>query len=79
MERVELTDIEVEEVAGGNFNWWRQEDGTRLCWVNDVGTYVCTPDAKDTYAWLKADHKNDGWTEQMYVDELLRLGEFTPY
>ena len=75
--RIELNDTEVEQVAGGNFNWWREEDGTRMCWVNDIGTYVCSVDAKDTYAWLKAEHKGQGWTEQDYVNALIASGDFT--
>ena len=46
--------------------------------VNKIGTFVCTVDAKDTFAWLKAEHRGEGWTEQDYVNELVRLGEFTP-
>ena len=76
--RVELSLDQAEDIVGGNFNWWKEEDGTRKCWVNDVGVFVCTADAKDTFAWLKAEHKGEGWTEQMYVDELVRLGDFTP-
>lgn len=78
MARVELNDSMADDVVGGNFNWWREEDGTRMCWVNGVGTYICTPDAKDTFAWLKAEHRGEGWTEQMYVDALIAAGDFRP-
>ena len=77
-ERVELNMNDMEDVVGGNFYWWRAEDGTRMCMVNKIGTYVCIVDAKDTFAWLKAEHRGEGWTEQDYVNELVRLGEFTP-
>lgn len=48
-ERVQLDENQAEEVAGGNFNWWREEDGTRMCWVNGIGTFVCSVDAKNTF------------------------------
>lgn len=76
--RIQLSEENLEQVVGGNFNWWKEEDGTRMCMVNKIGTYVCTVDAKDTFAWLKAEHRGEGWTEQDYVNELVRLGEFTP-
>ena len=76
-ERIELNEAQMDDVVGGNFNWWLEGD-VRKCWVNDVGVFVCTPTAKDKFAWLKAEHKGEGWTEQMYADELVRLGEFTP-
>lgn len=76
-DRIQLNEEQVEEVVGGNFNWWKEPDGTRMCWVNGIGTYECSVDAKDTFAWLKAEHKGEGWTEQMYVDELLASGDFT--
>ena len=73
-----LSDDALDEVAGGHFNWWKDGD-TRLCWVNDVGTFVCSVDAKDTFAWLKAQHMNDGWSEADYANALLATGDFTPY
>ena len=75
-DRIELNEAQMDDVVGGNFNWWI-EDGVRKCWVNDVGVYTCTATAKDKFAWLKAEHRYDEWTEQMYADELVRLGEFT--
>ena len=77
-DRIQLTEDNLEQVVGGNFNWWKEDDGTRKCWVNDVGVYICTSEAKDTFAWLKAEHKGEGWTEADYANELVRLGEFTP-
>ena len=77
-ERIQLNEENLEQVVGGNFNWWREEDGTRKCWVNNIGVYTCSVDAKDTFAWLKAEHRGEGWTEQDYVNELLRLGDFQP-
>lgn len=78
MAREMINDNQATDVVGGNFNWWKEEDGTRMCWVNGIGTYICTVDAKDTFAWLKAEHKGQGWKEQDYVNELIRLGEFRP-
>ena len=75
-ERVELNGQEMEDVVGGHFYWWRADDGTRMCQVTGLGRYVCTADAKDTYAWLKAEHKNDNWSEAKYVDALLASGDF---
>ena len=76
MTRVELREQDLEQVAGGNFNWW-MEGTTRKCYVNDIGYFVCTDTAKDTFAWLKAEHRGEGWTEQDYVNALLEKGEFT--
>lgn len=79
MARVELNDKQVDEVVGGSFNWWREEDGTRKCYVTGTGgTYICTADAKDTFAWLKAEHRGEGWTEAQYVQALIQAGDFRP-
>ena len=79
MAREMLNFEEVEKVVGGSFNWWREEDGTRMCYVTGTGgTYVCTSEAKDTFAWLKAEHRGEGWTESDYVQALIDCGDFTP-
>ena len=75
-DRIELKEENLEDVVGGNFNWWRASDGTRMCQVTGLGRYTCTADAKDTFAWLKAKHKGEGWTEQDYVNALLASGDF---
>ncbi len=77
MAREIINEEALEDVVGGSFNWWRTSDGTRKCKVTGIGTFVCTVDAKDTFAWLKAEHRGEGWTEQMYVDALLATGDFT--
>ena len=76
-ERVELNMNDMEDVVGGNFYWWRAEDGTRMCQVSGQGRFICSVDAKDTFAWLKAEHKDDNWTEEQYVEALLASGDFT--
>lgn len=79
MAREIINDNLADDVVGGSFNWWREDDGTRKCLVTGTGgTYICTADAKDTFAWLKAEHRGEGWTEAMYVDELIRRGDFRP-
>lgn len=76
-DRMQLNEEQVDDVVGGNFNWWKAKDGTRMCQVTGLGRYVCTVDAKDTFAWLKVQHKGEGWTEQDYVNALLECGDFT--
>ena len=77
-DRIQLNDELAEDAVGGAFNWWKEPDGTRKCLVGKIGEFICTVDAKDTYAWLKAQHRGEGWTEAMYVDALLQSGDFTP-
>lgn len=79
MGREELTEMEADQVSGGSFNWWKDPaTGERKCYVTGTGlTYLCSIEAKDTYAWLKAEHRGEGWTEEMYVDALLQCGDFT--
>ncbi len=72
-----LADDALDQVAGGNYNWWLQ-DGTTMCQVTGLGRYRCTSTAKDTFAWLMAQHQGEGWSEQDYLNELLASGEFTP-
>ena len=77
-DRTELNEQEVEEVVGGNFNWYSQR-GTQLnkCRVTGIGDYFVSPTAKSRYNVLKLEHKLDGWTEQDYVNTLLCEGEFS--
>ena len=76
MARELLNDNMANDVVGGNFNWWRAADGTRMCKVTGLGKFVVTVDAKDTFAWLKAAHQGEGWTEEDYVNALLASGDF---
>ena len=78
MAREMLNEDQMKDVVGGHFNWWKEEDGTRMCMVNNVGTYKCTVDAKDTFAWLKAEHRGEGWSEADYVQALIECGDFIP-
>lgn len=82
MAREEINDQNLEQIVGGNFNWYK-ERGTYLqrCRVTNVGDYYITPSAKSRYNALKLEHKLDGWTEQDYVNVLLSEGEFstTPF
>ena len=78
MVRVELKEQEVEQVVGGHFNWYREDDGTRMCYVTDIGHFVATAEAKDTFAWLKMEHRGQGWTDGDYVNALISAGVFTP-
>ena len=82
MARVELNNQELEEVVGGNFNWYK-ERGTYLamCYVTDIGDFYVSPSAKSRYNVLMLEHKFDGWTEQDYVNALLSENEFstTPF
>lgn len=77
MAREEINEQQLEDVVGGNFNWWKTSTGVRKCKVTGLGTFICTVDAKDTFAWLKAAHQGEGWTEQDYVNALLASGDFT--
>ena len=78
MARIELNDQQMDDVVGGNFNWYK-ERGTYLarCRVTGLGDYYCSPSAKSRYNALKLEHKLDGWTEQDYVNALVSEGEFS--
>ena len=78
MAREIINEEVLDDVVGGSFNWWREPDGTRMCYVTGVGTFKCTVDAKDTFAWLKAEHKSEGWKDANYVDALVATGDFIP-
>lgn len=78
MARVELNDQNLEDVVGGNFNWYKQR-GTylQMCRVTGIGDFYVKASAKSRYNVLKLEHKLDGWTEQDYVNKLLSEGEFS--
>ncbi len=82
MAREQLNDQQMEVVVGGNFNWCKQR-GTylQMCRVTGIGDFYVKPSAKSRYNALMLEHKLDGWTEQDYVNVLLREGEFssTPF
>ena len=44
--RVELNDLELENVVGGAFHYNTQSDGSMTCRVDGAGTYKCTDNAK---------------------------------
>ena len=76
-DRIQLNDEQVEDIVGGNFNWVTM-NGQILCKVDGVGKYYATDTAKNTFAWLKMEHRYDGWTDADYVNELVSKGEFSP-
>jgi len=82
MSRVELNEQQMDDVVGGNFNWYKQR-GTylQMCRVTGLGDYYIKPSAKSRYNALMLEHKLDGWSEQDYLNVLLSEGEFstTPF
>ena len=76
--RVELDEHNLENVAGGNFNWFNQR-GThiKMCYVTGIGDFYVKETAMSRYNVLMLEHKNDQWSEQDYVDVLLAEGEFS--
>lgn len=82
MERIELKEENLEEVVGGNFNWYKERGTSKpMCYVTGIGEYYVSSSAKSRYNALKLEHKADGWTEQQYVSALLGEGQFstTPF
>ena len=75
--RVELKETEMEEVVGGHFNW-ATKDNVVYCRVDGVGMFRCTNNAKNAFAWLKVEHREDGWSDADYANALVSAGEFIP-
>lgn len=79
MARVELNEKQIEEVVGGAFNFYYDQQGAKGCFVDGVGNFYCNAEARDKLTLLKMQHKKDKWTAAQYVAELLAGGYFWPY
>jgi len=76
--RVELNEQNLEDVVGGNFNWYtKKATGKQMCLVTGVGNYYVSSSAESRYNSLRLQHKHDNWTEAQYVDVLLAEGKFS--
>lgn len=76
MARVELNEKDIEDVVGGAYNFYYDQDGAKRCDVDGFGDYKCTADARDKLTALKLQHKGEGWTTAMYVQAMLDMGKF---
>ena len=57
-ERFELNEQELEEVVGGRFTYYEDDDGVYKCTVDDVGTFKATYNAKRTITQLYLKNKD---------------------
>ena len=75
-ERIQLSEEELEDVVGGAFNFYYNDDGAYACYVDGIGRFQCNSRARDRYTALKLQHKKDRWTAQQYIDALVSEGLF---
>lgn len=75
-DRVELNELDVEDIVGGSYNFYYDAQGARRCDVDNVGDFACDAEARDRLTALKLLHRGQGWTAQMYVDQLINEGHF---
>ena len=76
-ERVQLNEQDIENVVGGAFNWYTDNDGNVFCRVDGFRTYKATTSAQNKLMRLMVTHKKDGWTAKDYVDALCEGGYFS--
>jgi len=78
MARIELNEQNLEDVVGGAFNFYYDpnNNGARSCYVDNVGNFTCTAEARDRLTALKLEHKKDHWSAQQYVNVLVNEGYF---
>ena len=57
-DRIELNEMELEEVVGGKFTYYEDADGQYKCHVDDVGTFKATYSAKRTITQLYLKNKD---------------------
>lgn len=72
--RVELNEMDLENVVGGSFNYHYNEDGSMYCQVDGAGTYDCSSDAKDKISVYILTHK--GCTLDDVIDYAFSNGLF---
>ena len=77
MARVELKEDNLDNVVGGAFNWYSEDDGSKFCHVDGVGTYKVTASAQSRWMILMLQHKLDGWTAADFVNVLVSEGYFS--
>ena len=75
-DRIQLNEQEMDDVVGGAYNFYYDAQGAKRCDVDNVGDYRCDSEARDRLTALKLLHRGQGWTAQMYVDELVKEGHF---
>ena len=75
-DRIQLSEEDIENVVGGAFNFFYNDQGAYACYVDGVGRFECNSQARDRLTALKLQHKKDRWTAQQYVDVLIAEGVF---
>ena len=75
-DRVQLNNDDVEQVVGGAYNFYYDNDGAYCCYVDGIGNFKVKAEARDRLTALKLLHKQDRWTAAQYVDALVSEGMF---
>ena len=73
-ERVELKEKDLENIVGGAFNYYYNDDGSMYCHIDNGGTYDCSADAKDKISVYILTHR--GCTLDDVIDYALDNGLF---
>lgn len=76
MARELLNEQNLEDIVGGAYNFYYDENGVKCCQVDGVGTYQCTADAQDKLIFYKLQYKGQGLTAQDYVNLMINAGCF---
>ena len=69
-ERVQLNDTELDQVAGGAFNFYSR-DGKAQCYIDGVGTFNCSDSAS---AWIISQITRPDVSPADIVDEAVKKG-----
>lgn len=78
MARVELKDMELEDVVGGAFNFYvGRTSGKLLCYVDGIGTYEANSASRDNVTYLCFQYPELSASE--LVNLALQNGYLAPY
>ena len=72
MSREELNINEMEQVSGGKFTFYNDENGQAKCDVTGYGTFTTYPTGVFSYMTLR--NNNPGLSEAEYVDLCKQAG-----
>lgn len=72
--RMELNDLDLDNVVGGAFNYNTAADGSMTCRVDGADTYHCTENAKNKISTYVLTHK--GCSLQDVINYALANGYF---
>ena len=69
--RMQLNDNQAEMVTGGAFNFYSDDKGQKLLYVDGIGTFNCSDSAS---AWIIAQITGANSSEETIVKEALSKG-----